>query len=283
MLSRESGASDRPARLFMGLVPWAAYAMRGTLVTGQFILHILAPAAAAVLLLHRRPASWGRDGTAAVLLVWALVKPSVGAPFVLLAALGGPPRERLRPTALIVLGYVLLTLFAASFREPGVVSLVRTWAAAAVVQAAGGYGTAGAYGSVHHWLALAGLSRWNAAASLLPLGLLGVWVARHRGTDPWLLLGVTSLVARLWTYHRIYDDLLVLPALVALHRLASRGRGGDPAAGLLLALSWAVAVAPARLFFLPAPWDALYAEAVSLTWVGTLAVLLHRARAAPGG
>jgi hypothetical protein len=226
-------------------------------------------------MLHRRPSSWRRDAIVAGLVVWALVKPSVAAPFVLLVALGGPLRERLRPTALIVLGYALVTLVAALFREADLVRLGRIWVNAAVHQAARNYGATGAYGSVHHWLAVAGLERWNSVASLVALAWLGVWIHRRRAADPWILLAVTALVARLWTYHRIYDDWLALLALVALYRLATRP-GGDRWAAALLVIGWALAVAPARLFFLSSPWGSLYAEAVSASWLLTLAFLVHR-------
>jgi hypothetical protein len=177
-----------------------------------------------------------------------------------------------------VLGYALLTLFAALFRESSLLRLARIWVHAAVDQAAGNYLATGAYGSLHHWLALLGQERWNSAASLLALAALGVWIHRRRATDPWILLAVTALVARLWTYHRIYDDLLLLPALVALYRLARRPPDGDRWAVGVLAATWAFAVAPARQFFLPAPWNAVYAEAVSLSWLVALGLLLSRAR-----
>ena len=46
------------------------------------------------------------------------------------------------------------------------------------------------------------------AISLILLGGLGAWVYRFRRVDVWLLIGVSAVIARLWTYHRTYDDLL---------------------------------------------------------------------------
>ena len=40
------------------------------------------------------------------------------------------------------------------------------------------------------------------------------------GVDRWYLLGVSAVVARLWTYHNWYDDLLILFPMVALLRVA---------------------------------------------------------------
>jgi hypothetical protein len=43
----------------------------------------------------------------------------------------------------------------------------------------------------------------------------------------WLLLGVTALVARFWTYHRWYDDLLILLPMIALFRIAQQRPSAD--------------------------------------------------------
>ena len=61
--------------------------------------------------------------------------------------------------------------------------------------------------------------RWNLPASLLLFFALGAFVYRHRTADPWILLGVAGIVTRIWAYHRVYDDVLVLPALLALARV----------------------------------------------------------------
>jgi len=47
----------------------------------------------------------------------------------------------------------------------------------------------------------------NPAASLFLLGGLGFWVFCNRRKNMWLLIGITALVARFWTYHGWYDDL----------------------------------------------------------------------------
>lgn len=56
-------------------------------------------------------------------------------------------------------------------------------------------------------------------ASLAILALLGVWIYRHRNIDLWLLLGSTAIIARIWIYHRWYDDLLFLLPLICLFRI----------------------------------------------------------------
>ena len=73
---------------------------------------------------------------------------------------------------------------------------------------------------------LAGLRllKWQTPASLLVLFLLGCWTLRHRAGDVGLIFGVTAIVARFWTYHRVYDDLLILLPMVALFPIATPRR-----------------------------------------------------------
>jgi hypothetical protein len=87
-------------------------------------------------------------------------------------------------------------------------------------------------------------------------GAICCWTYCHHHRDFWLLLGVAALVARIWTYHGLYDDLLILLPALTLFRMVKRGPsadGSDMAAGVLLALTWLGALAPARLLSYPPP------------------------------
>lgn len=279
MLVHDSGAETRAERYFVALLPFSTYAVRATFIHGQIILHLLAPLVAGLLLLYRGRPGWGRDALAVALLLVALAKPSVSAPFVLLAILDGRVGSRTRVAALLGLGYVGLTLLAASFRDEGPVALVRAWTLNSVQTAASQYGDLLVYGNLHDWLADLGLDRWNGPASLLALLLLAVWVARGQRADVWILVGVTAIVARLWTYHRSYDDMLIVLPMLALFRVTKlTPPAGDAGAGLVLAVICAGALASARLFFLPAPWNSLFTGALSLTWLVALGFLLRVAR-----
>lgn len=278
---RESGARTPPERLLMALLPFSMYAARATIVNGQFILHVLPPLLAALLMANRQAPTWRRDLGVAALLLVALVKPSVSAPFVLLLALAGEGAPRLRPLALLGAGYAGLTLVAAAFRGPGPIALWWTWVSNSVRVAAEQSGRSGAYGSLHDWLGAAGLERGNTLATLLLLAALGLFLHRYRRADIWILLGVTAVAARLWTYHRLYDDMLILLPMVALFRLVARPAPDRPAA-IALGLLWAGAVAPARLFFLPPPGAALFMAALQIGWLVALVVLARAARRHPG-
>jgi hypothetical protein len=221
----ESGANTALERIFVTLMPLSMYATGATVGNGQVLVHILPVLTAGLLLLQQDQSGWLTDLLAATLILLALVKPNVSVPFfwIVLFIPG-----RLRPALLLMCGYVAVTLFAASFQEPGVLSLIRDWIthAAEVSERASGW----SYGNLHSWLGALGLEAWNIPASLLLLLTLGVWIYCHRHNDLWLLLGVTALVARFWTYHGWYDDLIILLPMMALFRMAEQrpyANGGD--------------------------------------------------------
>ena len=84
--------------------------------------------------------------------------------------------------------------------------------------------------------------------------VLGFWIYRHRDADLWVLLGVAAIVACFWTYHRSYDDVLLLP-MVALFLMA---KGGSSLAGVLLGAAVLLSLAPGGLFLLPPPLNTVY-------------------------
>jgi hypothetical protein len=108
-------------------------------------------------------------------------------------------------------------------------------------------------------LAALGLKPWNPAASVLALLLLGCWIYRYRRADLWLLLGVTAIVARLWVYHRSYDDMLIILPMITLFRIAKSDgskNGYDVLAGVILAISIVIMFVPALKLVAP-QWESL--------------------------
>lgn len=239
--ARESGAADSLERALAVAMVLSMNAVGVTMGNGQLIVHLLPALVVALLLLRRPDAGWLADVAAAVLLLFALVKPTLSAPFAWAAVM---TTRRVRPLALTVVGYVLMTLLAASFQREDAVTLVRQWAGQ------GGAELGRGYGDVHSILVAAGLEHWAMPLSLVMFAGLGIWTWKRRLADPWILMGVAAIVARLWTYHRLYDDVLILLPMVALFRVAgSRPATGtdDVRAGVLLAIAIAVMAAPARL------------------------------------
>jgi len=276
---RESETDSVAARCAVGLLPVSVYAARAVMVNGQFALHLLPPLLAGLLLLHRRRPSWGRDLGATALLLISLAKPTLSIPFMwaVLAA-----RGPWRPAVLLGLGYGGLTLLASLFQPAGAVRLFGQFLASA--DGAASTAARDSHANLHAWIDALGLGHGYTLASLIALLAVGWWtLSRARGTDPWLTFGVAATVARFWTFHFRYDDMLLLVPMVALIRVVARREPGssiDRGAVLALGLLGASLLIPARLLLPPYPWQAIEA-AQTLVWLGALGVLLGRARYRP--
>jgi hypothetical protein len=263
---RESGAQGALERAFIALIPLCSYATVRTVRTGQFTVLLLPLLLAGLRLLRERKPDLGRDFLAAALLLPALVKPTVAAPFFWIALFlpGG-----LRPTILVALGYAALTFFAVSYQETDLPALVRDWMVSASTLA-----TEGSV-NLHLGLTAIGLADWTLPASLIVFAGLGWWIYRHRRADLRLLVGVTAIVARFWTYHRQYDDvLLLLPAIALFHRAKE-----DPsdtsgvAAATLFALLVGGMLVPYRLLG-HRSWRHLLIDGNAIVWLAALIFLI---------
>jgi len=271
LIIKESGADTVHERLFIALIPASMYATGATIGNGQLMVHVLPALLAGLLLLERKDASWPNDLLATLLLLFALVKPNAAAPFFWIVVF--VPR-RLRPITLVTTAYVLLTILAVSFQETGLLTTLRDWSS----QSLGVSEWASvdlSHGNVHSWLAAYGMERWNFPVSMALLLLLGTWTYWHRDADLWVLIGVAGIVARLWTYHGWYDDLLILPAMISLFRSVKKDH--DLLAFGLLGITLAVMTAPGMQYLLPPPYKDVGLGFQVLVWFALLAFLLHRA------
>ena len=205
------------ARVCAGLAPLSMPAMADSFGIGQLTIVVVPLAIGAILLVVREPPSWRRDALAAAMFTVALMKPSLTVPFFPLLLIVS---ARLRPAVLTAATYAALT-YAASLAQPGgVASQIRSWISATrVVQTAG-------YGNLQVWLASAGWSDAFAPLAITVLVALSVWFWRNRRQDTWLLFAVAAIVARLWTYHRVYDDAILIVTLIALARAVGQARDG---------------------------------------------------------
>jgi len=277
MLLREAHANTRTERAFIALMPLAMYATGAAIGNGQLMVHILPLLIGSALVLHSWPNGWRRNVCVVLLMLAALVKPSVAGPFfwIVLFADNG-----LLPASLTLLGYATLTVAAAAPQVARFDVLLRQWATqAGELSAVASLDYS--HGNVHSWLTGLKLERWNFPASLLLLAALGVWVFRHRRHDPWLQLGVTGLVTRFLSYHGWYDDLLLLLPMIALYRIArvAPETGGEgPVSGLLLALTLPMMLAPGGQYLLPNPWLHYWLAVQEMLWLLTLGFLLWVAR-----
>jgi hypothetical protein len=271
---RAGGANDSLERRLMVLVPLASCSLGVTIGNGQLAVHILPALLLGLVLLERNKADWGNDLAVAALFIFALVKPNLSAPFfwIFLFRTG-----RIRPPVLILSGYLLLTLLGTALNRAEPLSLFQSWIenVTAIVVDVVYFHHDGA--SIHALLTALGHPELNGPASLLILGGLGAWVFGNRRNDIWLLIGVTALVARFWTYHGYYDDSLILLTMIALFRLAKGSSGGiglKSAAGLFFGLTLLSILAPGGRRTLPEPLSMVYVFGQTALWLVVLVFLV---------
>jgi len=263
--SRGSGWLQRGVALL--LVP-SMLAVGGGVANGQMHLVTVVAGVAAVLLSARPRVSLVNDLLVAALMVVALSKPTNAVTFFILICF--LPR-RVRPAALTVGLYLLMTAIALLPQdESWFVSLTR-WVDRAVAGAEHG-AMDGGTANAQSLLGVLGIQSWSTVVAVACIAVFGEWASRRHDADPWILLGVAGLVARMCVYHRSYDDLLVVPALVALFRAMRDDRapaGWRYAAGGLLAVGWMVMSAFERIIgdgVLPGLQTAVWAALLVFLW-----------------
>jgi len=218
-----------------------------------------------------------KSAEAACLILFAFVKPSVAAPFfwIVLFVPG-----RVRPVCLLVAGYLILTLFAAFINQTGPLSLIRSW----IIIGTNTTSWASVMfdkTSIHSLLFVLGHPELNPLASIFLLGGLGVWVFCNRRKDMWLLIGVTAFVARFWTYHGWYDDVLILLPMITLFRITKyhpRNSAYTITAGVFFAFTLLSIMAPGGQYLFPRPWNIVYIFGQISIWLTALLFLIIFAR-----
>lgn len=273
---RYSGAQTRLERILITVTILATYPIPITIGNGQLGVHVLLAFLGGLFWITReRPVNWRSDLFAAMLWLFALTKPNVSVPFFWLAVF---VPGRLRPMILTGLGYAALTFFAAAFQPVALADLLSAMfnvSEQAITEHTGAH--------LPYWFSLLGWQNYTTIATLVLFVLLGAWVYWNRRADAWLLLGVAGIIARLWTYHRMYDDLLILPAMLALFRIVKRGAaadGTDVIAGILFGAGWLLLIAPGSMVYYPFPWNLPYHIGNPIVWVATLFLLMRYTRRA---
>ncbi len=244
------------------VLPFAVSGVAYGLQNGQLHVHVTVAVLFGSLLLIQREGRWGTDLLGAVLLLFALAKPTLAAPFVvLLAALPG----RRRPLLLVLGGYLLATAAGLLLIGDGLQPLAHWF-----VDARGSvaFGSSGSYGNLHALTEWLGLQHANTVSSVSALGLLLVWgLALPADGDVdrlWLRLGLVAVFARIFAYHQDYDDAVLVLTLGGLLTVCRRGSRteGRVALGLVATM--------AGLHLLPR--DALGLDQPGPGWLGTLRV-----------
>jgi hypothetical protein len=273
LLVKASCAESNLDRLFVVMMLLSMNATGVNVGNGQLALHVLFLVTAAILVLDRHT-EWRRE-TPLVLagLLISLVKPSMSVPFFLLVLVRP---NGIRTVAAVATGYAAVTAFAASFQSRSLLTLLSDSLAFGHAQAA-----RGGYANIDNWLLTLGLYDWAFPASLFLVLALGLWLLRHRHADVWILLGVTAIATRLWMYHRVYDDMLILLPMLALFRIAKHPDTQPQTstqAGFLLAVTVSAMLAPARLERLPFPWHLPFTTGHAVVWIAMGIFLVMHSR-----
>ncbi len=276
LLVRESGAKILSERLFFCLLPFSIYPTNSSVIVGQLPTHLLPVIAISLLTLERGKGRLSRDILSSALFIIALVKPQITAPFFLIM-LFRP--GRLRPAIMTVAGYLSLTIIAKMFQPSDWITLLKGWSGQRD-QISWVWG----HTSVYTWMKSAGLHDLALPASLLLLTGFAIWLWVHRKADFWILVGVTALISRLWIHHRVYDDLIVLLAMVPLFRLAnsSESTDGERTTGyLLFFINWVIFIAPLGFVLATVHYPLIQLPArvfVATVWLTTLGYLASRSK-----
>lgn len=278
-------AAGQPARhrLLLVAVVAASYPLQASVFLGHVMpFLVVALCALAAVLLQRRPANLVTDAAAAFCLAASLIKPTLAPPLVAAVLLSGSSR-RWRP-ALLSAGFYAAFAVAASFAQPhDIVTLHVQWLHANSAHSVA-HELDAALPNLHGWLAAAGLGSWGPLASLLVLAAFCFRIIWQRGADVWLLLGAGALIARLWSYHRPYDDAVLVLAVLALVRVAGSGDEATRRVAAILAVAASAALlTPAwALYDLePSAIHVVYAVQTVL-WIVLLTFLLVDRRVRAG-
>ena len=94
-------------------------------------------------------------------------------------------------------------------------------------------------------------------------------------------MGVVGLFSRFWTYHAVYDDAIVIFAILALYRISQQKTLQLP---YRFPLKWWVGInvlimlAPARMRYSPQPFEFLFKGGHAIVWLIDLALLFYFAQ-----
>jgi hypothetical protein len=257
-------------RLLIALLAFAAFPVQISILVGQLPVHAVAfLAAGAFFLTRRRPALWS-DAVGGALVAASIVKPTLTVPLAAALLIGA---NRWRPALLAGVAYGLLAFIGAAAQADGIVSLHLAWLESTGTPSLIAEGVP----NLHLWLAQLGQESWAAPASALVLLVFCAWCWRARRADAWVLIGAAAVVARLWAYHREYDDVILVLTTIGLLRLAG---SGDPAGrvlpGVLLAAAWATLLTPTwAIYDLPAGAVLAIEWAHTVVWLAVLAFFVH--------
>ncbi|HET7290099.1 MAG TPA: glycosyltransferase 87 family protein [Thermodesulfobacteriota bacterium] len=270
IVAAETGIKKREEILFAALFILSIYPTGITIGNGQVILFLLPCILTAVFMEREHESGIIRDIILSLLFLISSLKITVTAPFFLIALI---TQRAIRPLTIAACGYLILTYVAISYRDAGLVETLKIWMHdCSAVAARGGYA------NIHIWLITLGLERLIFPASFVLIAAFSLWLFKFRKTDIWIQLGVAAIVARIWTYHRLYDDLLILVPIIAIFRIVRNNQLSPNerlAADLLLVITWLALLSPGTFLQLPPPLGTLFRTGQAVIWLSLLVFLVY--------
>ena len=274
-LIRASGAKTPAEKIFVVLLFLSINGTGVAVGSGQFILLILPALLAALLLIERDDDDMPHDVMAGALVAWTLVKPSVALPFIWVFLFR---RRHWRAVVIAVVIYTGLTVASAAVQKETLPALLQAMFHRTTVATTSFPGTR----NLHAVLTTFGLAEWMTLSSVIVFFGFGCWVFSRRDADLWILTGLAALIARMWTYHRVYDDALIILAELALWRIARTGKiSTERAQAEILVVSNAfLMLCPARFLDYEHGWTVpwLCITLQSVAWLVTAIFLAARSR-----
>lgn len=267
---RGAGIGKKREIIFAVLFLLAIYPTSITIGNGQVILFLLPAVLTAVLTERGSKNGIAGDLVIGLLFLFSSLKIPVTAPFILVSLISG---RGFRPLLIAACGYIALTYFAISFRDTGLIETLRIW-----IEDSSALATDGGYADIHIWLGSLGLKQLILPASLVMISAFSIWLYAFCKIDIWIQLGVAAIVARLWTYHRLYDDLLILVPVLTIFRISRShqlSRNEGLAADTLLLISWLGLLSPGFFLQLPFPVGTLFRTGQAVIWISLLAFLIY--------
>jgi len=267
---REIGVEEKREILFTVLFILAIYPTGITIGNGQMIVFLLPAALTAVLWERKEARGLGRDIALSLLFLVSSLKVTVTAPIILISLI---TQRAYRPLAIAACGYLILTYVAISYRDAGLVETLRIWSHDSPIAA-----LRGGYANLHFWLGSLGLTQMFFPSSFVLIAAFSIWLYKFRKIDIWIQLGVAAIVARIWTYHRLYDDLLIIIPMITIFKIAREGRLSENeslAADFLLLISCLGLLSPGSFLQLPFPLGTPFRTGHALIWISMLVFLVY--------
>lgn len=256
--------------LFVALFILAIYPTGITIGNGQVILFLLPCILTAVLMRSEKEHGIFRDIILSLLFLISALKITITAPFFLIALIS---QRAIRPLAIAAFGYLVLTYAAISYRDAGLMQTLQIWLHDSPEAA-----LKGGYANIHALLQCFGLEQLMLPSSFVLIAAFSIWLYKFRKTDIWVQLGVAAIVARIWTYHRLYDDILIIIPMIAIFRMARSdrlSRNESLASDFLLLVSWLGLLSPGSFLQLQPPLGTILRTGQTFIWLSMLVFLIY--------